>query len=76
MRRWTPNDVADRLEHLSAATAQVGVFAWDEGEGDRTRRSWLDGHETYFRRNLPTIGVQFDPDMTAVFERFDVLYTE
>ena len=24
MRRWTPNDVADRVEHLSAPTAQVG----------------------------------------------------
>ena len=52
------------------------AFAWDEGEGDRTRRSWLDDHETYFRRYLPTIGAQFDPDMATVFERFDVRYTE
>ena len=52
------------------------AFAWDEGEGDRTRRSWLDDHETYFRRYLPTIGAEFDPDMATVFERFDVRYTE
>jgi uncharacterized protein YhfF len=51
-------------------------FAWDEGEGDRTRASWLADHETFFRRYLPTIGVEFDPDMATVFERFDVLYSE
>jgi uncharacterized protein YhfF len=52
------------------------MFAWDEGEGDRTRRSWLDGHEAYFRRYLPTIGLEFGWDMPTVFERFDVLYAE
>jgi uncharacterized protein YhfF len=52
------------------------AFAWDEGEGDRTRRSWLEDHETFFRRYLPTIGVEFDGDMATVFERFDVLYSE
>ena len=51
-------------------------FAWDEGEGDRTRQAWLDDHETYFRRYLPTIGLEFDHDMATVFERFDVVYTE
>jgi uncharacterized protein YhfF len=51
-------------------------FAWDEGEGDRTRDGWLADHEQYFRRYLPTIGVDFNPDMTTVFERFEVLFTE
>jgi uncharacterized protein YhfF len=51
-------------------------FAWDEGEGDRTREWWLDAHEWYFRRYLPTIGVTFDPAMAAVFERFDVVFVE
>jgi uncharacterized protein YhfF len=51
-------------------------FAWDEGEGDRTRASWLEDHETFFRRYLPTIGVEFDPEMQTVFERFEVLYSE
>jgi len=51
-------------------------FAWDEGEGDRTRRSWLEDHETFFRRYLPTIGIDFDREMATVFERFDVLYAE
>lgn len=51
-------------------------FAWDEGEGDRTRGGWLAAHHEYFRRYLPTIGVDFDPDVATVFERFEVLYAE
>jgi uncharacterized protein YhfF len=52
------------------------AFARDEGEGDRTRRSWLENHEAYFRRYLPTIGAEFDHDIPTVFERFEVLYSE
>jgi uncharacterized protein YhfF len=52
------------------------AFARDEGEGDRTRTYWLDVHEAFFRRYLPTIGVEFDPDAATVFERFEVLYAE
>jgi uncharacterized protein YhfF len=51
-------------------------FAWDEGEGDRTREWWLAAHQEFFRRYLPTIGVDFDPDVATVFERFDVLLAE
>jgi hypothetical protein len=49
---------------------------WDEGEGDRTRASWLAAHERFFRRYLPSIGVAFDPDRPTVFERFDVMSSE
>jgi uncharacterized protein YhfF len=62
-----------RIGPLSSVDAS---FAWDEGEGDRTRASWLADHEEYFRRYLPTIGVDFDPDMATVFERFEVLFAE
>jgi hypothetical protein len=62
-----------RIGPLSSVDA---AFAWDEGEGDRTLVSWLHDHEAFFRRFLPTIGLQFDPDMPTVFERFDVLYSE
>ena len=51
-------------------------FAWDEGEDDRTRAKWLEEHERYFRRYLPTIGVEFTDDMATVFERFELLYSE
>jgi uncharacterized protein YhfF len=50
------------------------AFAWDEGEGDRSRSMWLTDHEAFFRRQLPTLGIEFDPDMQTVFERFEVVY--
>lgn len=52
------------------------AFAWDEGEGDRTRASWLADHHDFFERWLPQVGLVFSPDMPTVFERFEVLYTE
>jgi uncharacterized protein YhfF len=52
------------------------AFAWDEGEGDRSRATWLADHEAYFRRELASFDLPFDPDMPTVFERFEVVYTE
>jgi uncharacterized protein YhfF len=52
------------------------AFAWDEGEGDRSRSMWLADHEAFFRRQLPPLGLEFDPNMPTVFERFEVLYVE
>lgn len=51
-------------------------FAWDEGEGDRTRSSWLADHHEFFRRHLPTVGLQFSPEMPTVFERFELVAVE
>jgi uncharacterized protein YhfF len=51
-------------------------FAWDEGEDDRTRTSWLAVHHQFFQRWLPQVGIEFSPDMTTVFERFELLYDE
>jgi uncharacterized protein YhfF len=51
-------------------------FAWDEGEGDRTRATWLADHEAYFRRELAGLDLAFDADMPTVFERFEVVYQE
>ena len=52
------------------------AFAWDEGEGDRTRDGWLRDHTGYFERALPPMGLVFAPDMPTVFERFDLAYAE
>lgn len=52
------------------------VFAWDEGEGDRTRASWLRGHTTYFTRAYDRLGLNFDPHIDVVFERFELAYAE
>ena len=48
------------------------AFAWDEGEGDRTRDWWLDAHRGYFRRRLPHV-TDFDA-LPTVFERFTVVW--
>jgi uncharacterized protein YhfF len=50
------------------------AFAWDEGEGDRTRASWLAGHERYFRRTQAARGAEWSDDLEVVFERFRVVW--
>jgi hypothetical protein len=67
--------VQDGMLHIHGQRRQETV-AWEKGEGDRTRASWLADHETFFRRYLPTIGVEFDREMATVFERSEVVYTE
>jgi len=62
-----------RVGPLSSVDAQ---FAWDEGEGDRSREYWLDAHTRFFQRYLPTIGQEFHPDLPTVFERFVIVYSE
>jgi uncharacterized protein YhfF len=52
------------------------AFAWDEGEGDRTRSSWLEAHRAYLARVLPSVGADPDPETPVVFTRFDVTYQE
>lgn len=60
-----------RLGPLDSVDAS---FAWDEGEGDRTRASWLREHRRYFQRALPRIGVEYHDQMEVVFERFRVVW--
>ncbi len=52
------------------------AFAWDEGEGDRTRADWLRFHTAYFVRRFEDLGEQFHPDIEVCFERFEVVYVE
>jgi uncharacterized protein YhfF len=50
------------------------AFAWDEGEGDRTRSDWLAMHNRYFSARAKSEGFAFDDSMPAVFERFTVVW--
>jgi uncharacterized protein YhfF len=50
------------------------AFAWDEGEGKRTREDWLAMHIRYFSRRAKAEGFAFDPSMPAVFERFTLVW--
>lgn len=49
-------------------------FAWDEGEDDRTRDSWLAGHRRYWRRRCELLGIDYDDSLEALFERFRVVW--
>ncbi|MGR3484119.1 MAG: ASCH domain-containing protein [Paracoccaceae bacterium] len=60
-----------RVGPLSSVDAD---FAWDEGEGERTRDWWLAAHESYFRRQAEAEGFDFAPDIETVFERFDLVW--
>lgn len=51
-------------------------FAWDEGEDDRTRDSWLREHTKFWRRVADAQGFRWSDDMEVVFERFDVVWPE
>lgn len=62
-----------RIGPLSSVDEQ---FAWDEGEGDRTRDSWLDAHHWYFAREYAQHGLTFHPDIPVIFERFEVVYRD
>jgi uncharacterized protein YhfF len=50
------------------------AFAYDEGEGDRTRDDWLRGHRAYFTRTCAARGEQFTDGHEVVFERFAVAW--
>ena len=39
------------------------AFAWDEGEGDRTRAGWLGGHLAYFTRTQTARGETWSDDL-------------
>ena len=82
--RWIACDGQGRPRAVIATTdVRVGPlssvdepFAWDEGEGDRTRVDWLRSHTVYFTRTHATLGIPFHADIPVAFERFDVVYQE
>jgi uncharacterized protein YhfF len=49
-------------------------FAWDEGEGDRTRDWWLAAHRRFFTRHAATQGFRMHDEIETVFERFEIVW--
>ena len=49
-------------------------FAWDEGEGDRSRDWWLSAHRGYFGRLASAQGFWMHDEIETVFERFTVVW--
>jgi uncharacterized protein YhfF len=49
-------------------------FAWDEGEGDRTRDDWLRIHRNFFTAETNEAGIEFNDLSLTMFERFTVIW--
>jgi len=49
-------------------------FARDEGEGDRSLQTWLDGHRHAYERQCERIGIEFSEDLEVCFERFTLVW--
>ena len=62
---------------LGAVDSVDDAFAYDEGEGDRSRDYWLDVHRRFFRWQVEQHGIPA-PDgidaLTCVFERFVIVW--
>jgi uncharacterized protein YhfF len=63
--------VALRLGPLASVD---DAFAWDEGEGDRTRAGWIAAHLAFFRRTCAARGRDWSDELELVFERFRVVW--
>jgi uncharacterized protein YhfF len=50
------------------------AFAHDEGEGDRTLRSWRENHRSCFERACARLGQTFTDELPVVLERFDLVW--
>lgn len=50
------------------------AFAWDEGEGDRSRDYWLSVHRAYYARQAEREGFTMHDRIENVFERFEIVW--
>ena len=66
---WRTTEV--RIGPLSSVDER---FAWDEGEGDRTRADWLRMHRAFFTAQAEAEGFAFHDGIETVFERFEVVW--
>jgi uncharacterized protein YhfF len=75
--RGRPRGVIRTTEvRLGPLSSVDDAFAWDEGEGDRTRDDWLRMHSRYFERTLGVAWLDHGGDLPVVFERFEVVCRE
>lgn len=66
--------IRTRAVHTGTLSSVDAAFAWEEGEGERTLDSWLDGHRAYFRRAFADAGRPPDDDPELLYERFDLVW--
>jgi uncharacterized protein YhfF len=66
---WRTTEV--RIGPLSSVDER---FAWDEGEGERTREWWLSAHRRFFGRLAAAQGFRMHDEIETMFERFEVVW--
>jgi uncharacterized protein YhfF len=66
---WRTTDVA-----VKPLIEVDDAFAWDEGEGDRSRDDWLRAHRAYFKRQAAREGFEFHDRIETIFERFTIVW--
>jgi uncharacterized protein YhfF len=66
---WRTTDVA-----VKPLIEVDDAFAWDEGEGDRSRDDWLRMHRNFFSRQATREGFGFHDRIETVFERFIIVW--
>lgn len=75
--RGVPRALIRTVEiRIGSLSSVDDAFAWDEGEGDRSRGDWLRAHTAFFERYHRALDIPFHPDIEVVFERFEVPYAE
>lgn len=50
------------------------AFAFDEGEGDRSRDGWLSAHRNYFTAQAQREKFEMSDNIETVFERFRIVW--
>ncbi len=71
-----PVAVIETVEvRLGPVSSVDEAFAFDEGEGDKSRAWWLAAHRAFFEREAAREGFQYSDEMEAVFERFRLVWT-
>jgi uncharacterized protein YhfF len=73
--RGQPLCIIETLEVAIKPYNEVdAVFAFEEGEDDRSLEDWRAVHRRFFSRSLAKIGREFIEDMPLVCERFHVIF--
>ena len=60
--------------HTAPLSSVTDRFAWREGEGDRSRDYWIEGHRRFFRAEHEELGIPYSDDIAVVFEEFVVVW--
>lgn len=62
--------------HIAPLDSVTEAFAWREGEDDRTRDSWLEGHRRFFQAEYAEKGIPFSDGIPVIFEEFAVVWPQ